>query len=284
MSNIEYDGQNIDDIIRILNDTHKQDTVIKGTQQAIKQEEEELDKRHPNRGWYNADGTPMSKQEYQNMLQLQTAKKIIKKSIRKPPISTRIITQANKTMEFINKNKLVITGILATLVLVTASLKPFFKANGQISDLSNKLGNELQKMKYGEKQDGLFQNFRLTIEPNKLVDNLGLNPNDHIRLYILSTVLNQTDFESVLQELGFNNSNEYAIKLGFEHNERRAIENYQISSEEMLQELIMNLNKNPEKVEEYLEKYPELGFIYDPNKTFLTAGGIASTRTPGGRR
>ena len=285
MSNIKYDGTETDHILSILNQESIVRDVLNGTNNAINQENTKLDNQHPNRGWYNVDGRPMTIKEYQRMMQLQTAKKIRQKSIGKPPISTEEITIIDKTIEFIKEYKVAIAGLLATATILAFTLGPTLKANGQINDLSNKISDKLTKMKLGEQQKGLFSKFNLTVSPSELIDKWELNSDSHMRIYILSTILNQSDFEKVLNTLGYKNQDSYVKKLGFEHNERRAIENYHTEYEEKLKDIVMHLNKNPQEVDEYLKKYPELGLVLDPSNTFILQNGdYGSTRENGGRK
>lgn len=277
---------NIDDIDYTLNllaqkriTDRKIDETIKGTEEAITRLEQEEAK--PYLGWYGSDGKPLTEEQYRKMMDM------FHKSTIKSEILTTKATFIDKATKFINKNKATIAGTLAaaTLAITTlgATWGPSLKANKQMNDLSDNFGEELVEMNYCKQQDNIFSDFELTISPNRFVNNLGLTADSHMRLYILSTVLQQTDFERILWELGYNNLDNYVKKLGFEHGDLRAGENYQIEYEKKLKNLIMDLNKNPEKIDEYLDIYPELGFIYDPDNTILTAEGIGTTRTHRGR-
>ena len=285
MSNTEYNGSDTDDIIHILDKDRQVKEIIEGTKKAIQSEEQQHERLKPHLGWYNVDGRPMTIEEYQRMLQQQTAKKIRQKSIGKPPISTEEITIIDKTIEFIKEYKVAIAGLLAAAAIVAFTWGPTLKANGQINDLSNKISDKLTKMKLGEQQKGLFSKFNLTVSPSELIDKWELNSDSHMRIYILSTILNQSDFEKVLNTLGYKNQDSYVKELGFKHNERRAIENYHTEYEEKLKDIVMHLNKNPQEVDEYLKKYPELGLILDPSNTFILQNGdYGSTRENGGRK
>ena len=148
--------------------------------------------------------------------------------------------------------------------------------------MSTDLGEEFEKNRYVQQQDGLLAKTKLTIEPSEFVNNLGLTPNSHMRLYILSTVIQDSDFENILQALGYRNKEDYFKKLGFEHSDGlRAGEKYNIEYEKKLKEIIKELNSNPDLVPSYLEKYPELRVIYDKNNTYLMGGELYTTEEPG---
>lgn len=187
-------------------------------------------------------------------------------------------------LETIKEYKGIIAGVLAASAIVLATYAPTLRANGQINELSNSLSDEFEKLNYGDQQNNLFRKFNLTIEPSEFVNNLGLTPNSHMRLYILSTVIQSSDFENILRELGYNGMENYVEKLGFRHNENlRASEQYNIKYNEKLKKIIMELNKNPENMATYLEEYPELRFIYDSNNTILVNGQMYTTESTDGR-
>ena len=95
-----------------------------------------------------------------------------------------------------------------------------------------------------------------------------------MRLYILSTVIQDSDFYTILKELGYRGFDDYVNKLGFSHTEDfRAGEHYSREYEEKLKDLITEVKKNQDLLPQYLEMYPELGFIYDvrdENQTMST--------------
>lgn len=284
MNNIKYDGNDIDDIIDILNADSNVRETIEGTKKAIQLEEQQLERLEPHLRWYGPDGKQFTKEQYREMMRRQAAERIRQKSIGKQKIPTYKATFFDEVADVIKNHKAAIAGTLVAISITLAAIAPTLNANKKINDLSNKLGDEFVQMKYAEQQDGLFRKLNLTIAPDELVNNLGLTSNSHMRLYILSTVLQRSDFESVLRELGYNSLDNYVKKLGFEHGELRASEQYSIEYYEKLKNIIKNLNENPDKVDEYLEAYPELGLIFDPNNTFiLSSGEIGSTRERGGR-
>lgn len=285
----KYYGTDTDEILDIINRAKYTENTFRETanrvEAAIAYEEERLDRQFPNRGWYNIDGSPMTMEQYNKMMKY--TEKIKSKSITEAEVSVNKANFFDKAMKIINKNKAVIAGTLATVAIAISTIGPVFgpslKANIQMTDLSDNFGEKLVKLNYCKQRDNMFSDFKLTISPNKFVNNLGLTADSHMRLYILSTMINDADFESILWELGYNNLESYVKKMGFEHGDFRAVGNYKNEYETKLKGLIMDINKNPEKINEYLEKYPELGFIYDPNNTILTSEGIITTRARGGR-
>lgn len=283
MSNNKYNVNDIDAIFKVLDENDKIREVIEGTERAIRLEDKRIEQMNPHLGWYTLDGKPFTKEQYRELMRTQTAERTREKSVGKPEIYINKAELVDKTMEFFKKYKIAIAGTLAAVTIATIKLGPPLKANSQISDLSNKMSEELIEMNYCKQRDNIFSQLHLSIAPDKLINNLNLTSNSHMRLYILSTVLHTTDFENILKELGYNSLLDYVKKLGFEYGYRTAIENYQIEYDAKLQELIQNLNKNPENIDEYLEIYPELGFIYEPNNTILTANAIYTTKGNGRR-
>lgn len=278
---------NIDDIdytLNLLNQKRitdrKIEETIKGTEEAITRLERA--EANPYLGWYGPDGKPLTKEQYRKMMDM------VHKSTIKSEIPTTKATFINKTIKFINKNKADIAGILATALLVIttlgATLGPALKINKQKEDLSKNLGEHFTQLKYCEQTDGLFKKFKLTISPRIFVNKLNLTADSDMRLYILSIVLRQEDFDNILWELGFNNQEDYLRRLGFEHGELRAGEQYSNEYDKKLNNIIKTINENPDKATKYFDECPELRFIVDSDNTIMIDGEIITTRNHGGRR
>lgn len=284
MSNTEYNGSDTDDIIHILDKDRQVKEIIEGTKKAIQFEEQQRERLEPHLGWFGPDGKPLTKEQYRKMMQQQAAERIRQKSIGKPKIPTNKATSIDKAMVFLDEYKVAIVGILAAAIIAVVSLGPSFKVIGQKNDLSKNLGEHFVQLKYCEQIDSLFKKFKLTISPRMFVNNLNLTADSDMRLYILSTILQQEDFDNILWELGFNSYDDYLRKLGFEHGKLRASEQYIIEYDEKLNNIIKTLNETPNKANEFFDKYPELRFIVDSNDTIMMGSEIITTRNHGGRK
>lgn len=284
MSKTEYNGSDTDNILRILDEVSKVEETIKGTNNAIKSEEQQLERLKPHLGWSGPNGKPLTEEQYRKMMREQVAERIRQKSIGKPKIPTNKATFIDKAMNFLDEYKFAITGALAAAILTVVALGPSIKVSSQKNDLSKNLGEHFVQLKYCEQTDGLFKKFKLTISPRMFVNNLNLTADNDMRLYILSTVLRQEDFDNILWELGFNSQEDYLRRLGFKHGELRASEQYSNEYEEKLKNIIKNLNENPDNANEFFDKYPELRFIVDSNNTIMIDGEIITTRNHGGRK
>lgn len=219
--------------------------------------------------------------------QQQTKPKIVEpaKSIKRPRTSRRLEQVKNgidEILDMIRKNPIATTLIASVTALGILMSLPTLKTNSQINDLTNKLGKNLEKGKYVQQQDGIFKKYKLNIEPSDFIESMKLTSNSHMRLYILSTVIQDSDFNNILRALGYNGIEDYVKKLGYRHNDDyRASEQYNMEYEDKLRDLIKKLNKHPEFISTYLDEYPELGFIYDRDNTYLVNGQIGTTRDNG---
>lgn len=207
------------------------------------------------------------------------------KSIKRPRTSRKLEQVKNgidEILDMIRKNPIATTLIASTAALGILISLPTLKTNSQINDLTNKLGKNLEKGKYVQQQDGIFKKYKLNIEPSDFIESMKLTSNSHMRLYILSTVIQDSDFDNILRALGYNGIEDYVKDLGYRHNDDyRASEQYNMEYEDKLHDLIKELNKHPELVSTYLDEYPELGFIYDRENTYLIDGVIGTTRDNG---
>ena len=188
------------------------------------------------------------------------------KSIRNPitPVrKARICSVVDEILEEIKKHPIGATLVASALVLGLLVSIPYIKTTSQMNKLTTSYSAQLEDFNYGEKQ-GMFSKIKLTIEPSDFIKNSNLTPNSHMRLYILSTVIQDSDFYTILKELGYRGFDDYVNKLGFSHTEDfRAGEHYSREYEEKLKDLITEVKKNQDLLPQYLEMYPELGFIYD---------------------
>lgn len=207
------------------------------------------------------------------------------KSIGRPKTSRRLEqlkAGIEEILDMIKKNPIATTLIASAAALGILISLPTLKTNSQINDLTNKLGDNLEKGKYVQQQDSIFKKYKLNIEPSDFIEGMKLTPNSHMRLYILSTVIQDSDFDNILRALGYNGIEDYVKDLGYRHNDDyRASEQYSMEYEDKLRDLIKELNKHPELVSTYLDEYPELRFIYDRDNTYLIDGVIGTTRDDG---
>lgn len=213
-----------------------------------------------------------------------TRRPIITKSMVKNKISrktTKFIKESQSVIDDIKKHKIITALITAALTACLIISAPTIKARVQINELNDDLSEEFEKNKYVQQQDGLFAKTKLTIEPSEFINNLNLTPNDHMRLYIISTVIQDSDFEDILQALGYRDKENYLKKLGFEHNDFRASEQYSMEYDKKLEEMIKKMNSNPDLIPSCLEIYPELSLIYQENNTYLINGQLYTTKESG---
>lgn len=207
------------------------------------------------------------------------------KSIKRPRTSRRLEQLKDgieEILDMIRKNPIATTLIASAAALGILISLPTLKTNSQINDLTNKLGDNLEKGKYVQQQDGIFKKYKLNIEPNDFIESMKLTSNSHMRLYIISTVIQDSDFDNILRTLGYNGIEDYVKDLGYRHNDDyRASEQYNMEYEDKLRDLIKELNKHPELVSTYLDEYPELRLIYDRDNTYLIDGVIGTTRDNG---
>ena len=214
-------------------------------------------------------------------------KKTVKpdKSIKRPRTSRKLEQVKNgidEILDMIRKNPIATTLIASAAALGILISLPTLKTNSQVNYLTNKLGDNLEKGKYVQQQDGIFKKYKLNIEPTDFIESMKLTSNSHMRLYILSTVIQDSDFNNILRALGYNGIEDYVKDLGYRHNDDyRASEQYNMEYEDKLRDLIKELNKHPEYISTYLDEYPELGFIYDRDNTYLIDGIIGTTRDNG---
>lgn len=188
------------------------------------------------------------------------------KTIRRPKTPTRnatFISPLDEIKEMLKQHPIVSTlAAIAFTAGIIISI-PNIKTTSQMNKLTTSYSAQLEDFNYGEKQ-GMFSKIKLTIEPSDFIKNSNLTPNSHMRLYILSTVIQDSDFYTILKELGYRGFDDYVNKLGFRHTEDfRAGEHYSREYEEKLKDLITEVKKNQDLLPQYLEMYPELGFIYD---------------------
>jgi len=195
------------------------------------------------------------------------------KSIRRPKVPQYIIKDVTDSIEFLKENRKKIIAATLVLFVLSTPLRNSAKVNGQISDMTKGISNSLKDNDLAEK-NGLLQRITLTVSPKEIVENLNISSTNHIRLYILSLSLSESDFNSILKELGYSGFNNYLNKLGYRKTETSTqAEQYKIEYSEKLREIINELNRNPDLRQEYLSKYPELKFIYNDENSYITESG-----------
>lgn len=265
--------ENIDAIFDVMSKGEKDkftEQIIQGTNKAIEE-------KYPHLGWINPKtGAQLTEAEYIDMInrsklpstaihnQYHNKKETMKnKTIGRPPVSMQKVRLIDGVNDFVKENTKAIASVLLAVSMTATLMVPRLKVSTQINNMETGLSDNLTGRNYVQQQDGMFSRLKLNIEPSKFVDDLGLTSTSHMRLYILSTVIQPSDFTNILKELGYRSKEDYVTRLGYEHNEQlRAGEQYDIDYEQKLKDLVTELNKNPEKLNEYLNKYPELGFIY----------------------
>lgn len=277
------DYNDIDAVLSFANDAHNQRMQEEAERQRLLEQQKESQKRaHEDKIFSMADRA-IKDEIWRNSPPkiVDKPNQVMSKSLGKPKISPKLARAAEEVKDTIREHKVATALVAAALILFLTFTGPTLKANSQVSNLQDQLGEEFEKNNYTEKQNTLFSKTKLTIEPEKFINNLGLTSESHTRLYILSTVIQDSDFENILQALGYRSKEDYLKKLGFEHNELRASEQYDREYGKKLQEMIKELNNNPELVPSYLEKYPELKLIYGKNSTYLINGEMYTIENTG---
>ena len=279
------DYNDIDAVLSFANDAHNQRMQEEAEKQRLEEEKKNLRKKAREDEIFRMAERAIKEEIWRNSPPkiVDKPNQVMSKSLGKPKISLKLARTVEEIKDTIRDHKIATALVAAALILFLAVSGPTLKANSQVSNLQDQLGEEFEKNNYTEKQNTLFSKTKLTIEPEKFINNLGLTSESHTRLYILSTVIQDSDFENILQALGYRNKEDYLKKLGFEHNELRASEQYDREYEKKLQEMIKELNNNPELVPSYLEKYPELRLIYEKNNTYLIDGKLYTTEEELGR-
>ena len=246
----------IDDILRVLDDAKLKKQIGATVQMAL------YDKMYE-------ESQGIKSQQITGPVQYKQNKQSTinpKKSIRNPitPVRKAIICSVvDEILEEIKKHPIFTTLVASALALGLLVSIPNIKTTSQINELTTSYSAQLEESNLGE-SNGIFSKIKLTISPSEFVESRKLTSSSHMRLYILSTVIQDSDFNAILKELGYRGFDDYINKLGFRHTEDfRAGEHYSREREKNLEDLIKEINKNRDLLPQYLEMYPELGFIYD---------------------
>ena len=277
------DYNDIDAVLSFANDAHNQRMQKEAERQRLEEKEKKMRKKAHEDKIFGMAERAIKEEIWRNSPPkiVDKPNQVMSKSLGKPKISPKLARAAEEVKDTIREHKVATALVAAALILFLTFTGPTLKANSQVSNLQDQLGEEFEKNNYTEKQNTLFSKTKLTIEPEKFINNLGLTSESHTRLYILSTVIQDSDFENILQALGYRSKEDYLKKLGFEHNELRASEQYDREYEKKLQEMIKELINIPELVPSYLEKYPELKLIYEKDSTYLINGEMYTIENTG---
>lgn len=192
---------------------------------------------------------------------------VMPKSLRRPPISQRLIKFIDEVKEY---KKEVIATVLVTAVLLVPLAKEV-KTNIKFNNIIDNIKNSLQESNLAKiAQSG--RTLTLTESPSAFIERLGISKNDNIRLYLLSLSISENDFDNILRHLGYHSGySGYLNQLGYyTDSHSSASELYNKDYNEKFEKIIKDLNDNPEKYDSYIQKYPELQFIYSDQNIYVT--------------
>lgn len=202
MSNIKYDGTKTDDVLGVLDQANTERDVFEGTKHSIQRKEAEIERQHPDRGWYNADGTPMSPEEY---------KQKIAKDMGIPKGSKR------KS----NRRKQKILAVVAALITactifitkhintpkvendITETITETSNFNSQLRILSD---FAIQKGIL-KQEEGLFKSPKLNIPIEDFIEFANIDSNDHVKIYLWSRL--GIPVSDILKGISLRNTNMY---------------------------------------------------------------------------
>lgn len=193
MSNNKYDVLNPDYILGILNADKAAYETIQGTNKTIADSERQLDTLIPNRGWYNSDGTPMTKEQYIKMINIQKAERARTNSVGTGQ------TQKNNQIKTRRKRQLILAAISALATVCALFLTKNYQNNTPIAEeditktISETSNFNIQLKQLSafaiqngilKQEEGLFKQPKLNIPVEDFIELANIDSNDHISIYL----------------------------------------------------------------------------------------------------
>lgn len=155
-------------------------------------------------------------------------------------------------------NPKIIGGALISLALIAllsrTPLAEDLKTNKEISDMTKNIKTSFVNSNLAEKKSDIFNNISLTEKASTIIKKLNIDENDHIQLYILSLAISDSDYNAILNELGYGNFRYYITKeLGYKDTIDKPAG--QIYSEVMANKLRDLIKNNPDYLRSLYNKW-----------------------------